>query len=100
MEERNKDGKEMKRRLEEGYDEGGYRSGWQVLSNSIGGLVAAVLWNAVFVPWSLQATLLGKWIRVEDILRRGSYADGSWCPVSRIRDENEWSRRLIFMGLG
>lgn len=92
----------MKRKLEEGYDEGGYRSGWQVLSNSFGGLVAAVLWNGAFAPWSLQARLLGRWIRVEDILRLRSgffYADGSWCPVSRMVGDG-WSRRLIFMGLG
>ncbi|KAF5348292.1 hypothetical protein D9756_010515 [Leucocoprinus leucothites] len=47
-------GKQRKAKLEPGYHEAGYRTGWQVLSNSAAGIVVAVLWNGMFVPDSVQ----------------------------------------------
>ncbi|KAJ7581611.1 integral membrane protein DUF92-domain-containing protein [Mycena floridula] len=43
-------GKNRKALLEEGYEENGYRTGWQVLSNSFSALICCVLWNFWFSP--------------------------------------------------
>jgi len=93
----NKDGKERKARLEDGYQEAGYRSGWQVLCNSLGAVVAAILWNAAFSPQSFQARLVRRWISVN--VGEGIVADGSWCVLSG-KVGNGWSRRFMFAALG
>ena len=96
-------GKDRKARLEDGYHEGGYRSGWQVLSNSFTAFLAAFVWNAAFVPWTIHA-FLGKMIRI-DVARRvfrlseDVIYDGTWCPLST-GVANDWSRILIFTALG
>ena len=97
------DGKDRKARLEDGYHEGGYRSGWQVLSNSASALVAACLWNAAFAPNSFQARILN-WLGfdVNSILRINhleTYSPESWCLLSGSINEG-WSRMLIFASLG
>lgn len=79
------DGKKKKAQLEEGYEEYGYRSGWQVLSNSFSGLVCCVLWNAVYAPRSLQAWLVP--IAWKEPL--------TGCPVA-----GGWSRVFIMGALG
>ncbi|EKM77260.1 hypothetical protein AGABI1DRAFT_115410 [Agaricus bisporus var. burnettii JB137-S8] len=71
-------GKQRKAKLEEGYQEAGYRSGWQVLCNSVCGVAAAVMWNAMF--------------GVE-------YDSSKWCPLDR-EVGNGWSRMLLFVALG
>ncbi|KAJ8469759.1 hypothetical protein ONZ45_g16783 [Pleurotus djamor] len=43
-------GKSKKRLLEDGYEEAGYRTGWQVLCNSIWALLASIAWTVAFVP--------------------------------------------------
>jgi len=100
------DGKKRKAQLEDGYQEAGYRTGWQVLCNSASGFVAAFLWNAAFVPTSIHA-------RVADIvgvdvsatvlqLQMGIVYDGSekgWCPLSRTVASG-WSRTLVLCVLG
>lgn len=44
--------------MEEGYVDAGYRSGWQVLSNSVWAVIAVMLWNATHAPRSVQALVL------------------------------------------
>ena len=97
------DGKTRKARLEDGYHEAGYRSGWQVLSNSASALVTACLWNAAFAPNSIQARILN-WLGVDIISILGinhleTYSPESWCLLSRSINEG-WSRILIFASLG
>jgi hypothetical protein len=91
------DGKQQKAKLEDGYHEGGYRTGWQVLSNSAAGIVAAVMWNGMFVPESAQAWLLR---RVG--LGAGAgvvYSETSWCPLDGSIADG-WSRMLVFAAIG
>ncbi len=98
------DGKDRKAGLEDGHHEGGYRSGWQVLSNSVSALVAACLWNVVFAPNSVHARI-ANWLGVDvnrivlGIKRLDIYSPHSWCPLSGSINEG-WSRTLIFASLG
>lgn len=85
------DGKKTKARLEEGYEEAGYRNGWQVLCNSVWGFIAAVIWNAMYSPGSIQAKFLGGMIKSKE----EAYSSDGWCAV-----KDGWSRRLIFAVLG
>lgn len=99
------DGKKQKARLEDGYQEAGYRSGWQVLSNSAAAVAAAFLWNAIFVPSSIQARLsrnLG--LNVPELLNLGrvpTYDRGptGWCPTD-VAVSDGLSRLLVFAALG
>lgn len=93
--------------MEEGYQEAGYRSGWQVLCNSASALVASFLWNATFAPRSIQAaftrTLLGVDVghSVLGLKKPVAYDRSSegWCPTSTTVS-NGWSRALLFATLG
>ncbi|KAJ3564137.1 hypothetical protein NP233_g8491 [Leucocoprinus birnbaumii] len=72
-------GKQRKAKLEDGYHEAGYRTGWQVLSNSAAGIVAVVLWNGMFVPDSVQA-----WASGGTLLSTGMvYSATGWCPLDK-----------------
>jgi hypothetical protein len=100
------DGKKRKAQIEDGYQEGGYRSSWQVLCNSASGFVAAFLWNAAFVPTSIHARiadLVGVDVSATVLqLQKGIVYDGSengWCPLSRTV-ANGWSRTLVLGVLG
>ncbi|KAJ3793420.1 integral membrane protein DUF92-domain-containing protein [Lentinula aff. detonsa] len=103
-------GKQRKAQLEDGYQEAGYRSGWQVLSNSLAAFVACVLWNTFFSQGSLQAallSLLGAKFNSELVKTFGlksqelsEYGNGnSWCPVDQ-DIAGGWSRVFIFATLG
>ena len=98
------DGKKRKAQIEDGYQEAGYRSGWQVLCNSASGFVAAFLWNAAFVPTSIHARI-ANFVGVDIsamVLRldiRIVYDNQEWCPLSRTV-ANGWSRTLVLSVLG
>jgi len=89
------DGKKRKALLEDGYQEAGYRSGWQVLCNSAAALVASFLWNANFVPTSVQAAIA----RLIFSPREPKPFDNSWCPLSPTVFYGS-SRTLMFVSLG
>ncbi|KAF8152309.1 integral membrane protein DUF92-domain-containing protein [Crassisporium funariophilum] len=100
------DGKKRKALLEDGYHDAGYRSGWQVLCNSVSGLVAAFLWNAAFAPTSIQRAITN-WISLDitksllQLENRVIYNSSSndWCPLSETPARG-WSRALVFACLG
>lgn len=73
-------GKKQKARLEEGYHEAGYRTGWQVICNSLCALLGTALWNIYFVPLSIHAQM-AKSIGFEASADSPVYAPGSWCPT-------------------
>lgn len=90
------DGKKRKAKLEDGYQEAGYRTGWQVLCNSLSGIAAAVLWNALFVPDSGQAWIVRRVVSVE---AGAVYSETGWCPLDR-EIAGGWSRALLFAAMG
>ncbi|KAF9466690.1 integral membrane protein DUF92-domain-containing protein [Collybia nuda] len=85
-------GKKRKVGYEEGYQEAGYRSGWQVLCNSLSALIAASVWNATYVPGSVQAHILSGLVKPEG----RAYTPNGWCVVG----DDKWSRGLVFATLG
>jgi Integral membrane protein DUF92 len=87
------DGKHIKAQREEGYQESGNRTGWQVFCNSFAGLVACILWTALFVPDSFLSLVVGEEHRA---LR---YDPSAWCPLSPDIFKG-WSRALLFASLG
>ncbi|KAF8966823.1 integral membrane protein DUF92-domain-containing protein [Flammula alnicola] len=99
-------GKKRKAQLEDGYQEAGYRTGWQVLCNSASAFVAAFLWNAAFEPTSIHAAIANVvGINVRTSLLHLKYpviydrsVDG-WCPLSGAI-ANGWSRALVLASLG
>ncbi|KAF5374800.1 hypothetical protein D9758_000114 [Tetrapyrgos nigripes] len=103
------DGKQRKAALEDAYHEAGYRTGWQVLSNSFTAFIACVSWNVLFSTTSLQAFLLRAAApelrhRLLNSLQLPSraieYGDGSqWCPLDA-NVANGWSRILVLAALG
>ena len=100
------DGKQRKAKLEEGYHEGGYRSGWQVLSNSATAVAATFVWNAAFEPTSVHAALArAMGVNVaRDVLHLrypvvyDTSPDG-WCPLAP-GVGGGWSRALVLVGVG
>ncbi|KAF8699697.1 hypothetical protein RHS03_07058, partial [Rhizoctonia solani] len=88
-------GKQIKGKLEEGHDVNGYRSGWQVLSNSFTALVASCLWGALFAPESIHAYLIGpfvySWSRVDLNMEK-------FCPIDPYVGGG-WSRALVLVVL-
>ncbi|KXN85181.1 Transmembrane protein 19 [Leucoagaricus sp. SymC.cos] len=90
-------GKQRKAKLEDGYHEAGYRTGWQVLCNSAAGIAAAAVWNGMFVPNSVHA-----WILERVGLGVGTgivYGETVWCPLDKQIAEG-WSRALVFAAVG
>lgn len=90
------DGKQRKAKLEDGYHEAGYRTGWQVLCNSASGVAAAIVWNALFVPESAQAWIVSRVVSVDAGV---VYSETGWCPLDR-KIAGGWSRALVFAALG
>ena len=97
-------GKDRKARLEDGHQEAGYRSGWQVLSNSVSALVVACLWNTIFAPFSIHARI-ANWLglHVSSMVLGINYPEvydaQNWCPLSESIGGG-WSRMLVFASLG
>ncbi|KAF9442918.1 hypothetical protein P691DRAFT_680567 [Macrolepiota fuliginosa MF-IS2] len=91
-------GKQRKAKLEDGYHEAGYRTGWQVLCNSASGVVAAVFWNALFVPGSAQAWIVRRVVTVP-VYAGTVYSETDWCPLDG-KIAGGWSRALVFAALG
>lgn len=90
------DGNKRKAQLEEGFQDAGYRSGWQVLCNSTAGFLAAIFWSVTFtpnvLPWSFFPPGLA--------LSSGPPYDGaSWCPLSATISDG-LSRALLYVVLG
>lgn len=90
------DGHKRKAQLEEGFQNAGYRNGWQVLCNSVAAFFATIVWSVRFapnvLPWSLLAFSNGS--------PQGPLYDGeSWCPLSKHLD-NGLSRAMLFVVLG
>lgn len=86
-------GKATKRRLESAYHEYGYRTGWQVISNSFSALVACVLWNAIYAPDSLPGWIFGSLLRSPEFTTHPAlvhappytspaHPDPRWCPAT------------------
>ncbi|KIM64503.1 hypothetical protein SCLCIDRAFT_1213330 [Scleroderma citrinum Foug A] len=89
-------GNKRKAQLEEGFQDAGYRSGWQVLCNSTAGFLAAIFWSVTFtpnvLPWSFFPPGLA--------LSSGPPYDGaSWCPLSATISDG-LSRALLYVVLG
>lgn len=89
-------GHKRKAQLEEGFQNAGYRNGWQVLCNSVAAFFATIVWSVRFapnvLPWSLLAFSNGS--------PQGPLYDGeSWCPLSKHLD-NGLSRAMLFVVLG
>lgn len=92
------DGKQRKAQYEDGYQEAGYRSAWQVLSNAFTAFVAAFLWNLTYDP---QNNLL---VRVSSIsaptrIPVATY-DQSWCPIVDDPQHTGLTRLFIFAAVG
>lgn len=87
-------GKKRKAQLEEGFQDAGYRTGWQVLCNSVAALTAAVVWSVTFAPNVLP------WSLLPSVLPQGPLYDSEgWCPLSA-NISNGLSRALLFIVLG
>ncbi|KAI0648534.1 integral membrane protein DUF92-domain-containing protein [Trametes meyenii] len=92
-------GKTLKKRLEEGHQDAGYRNAAQVLCNSLSAIVAALLWSALYEPGSGPAQLLRAanvtWLPGEQV----PYNFDEWCPLTPPPSAS-WSRALLFVTLG
>ena len=92
-------GKERKSKLEDGHQEAGYRSAWQVLCNSFTAFVASLLWNGMFVdPKSRSVVSMFPRALPSELLTEGRIYDSEgWCALS---PSSGWSRYLLFVTLG
>lgn len=88
-------GKKRKAQLEEGFQDSGYRTGWQVLCNSIAAFIASIIWSVTFTPNVLPWSLVPSVLHAEGPL----YDTESWCPLSA-SISNGLSRALLFIVLG
>ncbi|KZP10735.1 hypothetical protein FIBSPDRAFT_838150 [Athelia psychrophila] len=89
-------GKTLKMTLEDGFQEAGYRTAWQVLCNSFSAFVAAVIWSVLFAPGSIPRAVASYAGLEADTL---PYTSEGWCPLSP-RMDNGASRALLFAVLG
>ncbi|KAI0669379.1 integral membrane protein DUF92-domain-containing protein [Trametes maxima] len=92
-------GKTLKKKLEEGHQDAGYRNAAQVLCNSLSAIIAALLWSALYEPGSGPAQLLQAanvtWLPGEHV----PYNFDEWCPLTP-PPAASWSRALLFVTLG
>ncbi|OSD02188.1 hypothetical protein PYCCODRAFT_1368246 [Trametes coccinea BRFM310] len=93
-------GKTLKKQLEEGHQDAGYRNAAQVLCNSLTAALTAVLWSALYEPRSWQSWVLeGTGVEQTSIISRVSYNFDRWCPLTP-PPAASWSRVLLFATLG
>ncbi|KAL4071988.1 integral membrane protein DUF92-domain-containing protein [Scleroderma citrinum] len=89
-------GHKRKAQLEEGFQDAGYRTGWQVLCNSMSAFIAAIVWSVTFAPnvfpWSLLVSVL-------ELPKAPLYDGASWCPLSATISGG-LSRALLYVVLG
>lgn len=88
-------GKERKALLEEGHQEAGYRTAWQVLCNSCTAFLASLLWTSLFAKSSLITNALPNNLSSRSEL----YVSDIWCPLSASHGGG-WSRWLLLVTLG
>ena len=89
-------GKTLKAQLEEGHQEAGYRTGWQVLCNSFSAFIASLLWSAMFG----KSAGFERFALTEEMdAHRTAYLPDSWCPLSSVVGLG-WSRWLVLATLG
>lgn len=88
-------GKALKGKLEEGHQEAGYRTAWQVLCNSFSAFLASLLWTGLFTKDSFLRTLLP----LQLAIAARTYNSGLRCPVDDSFGQG-WSRFLLFASLG
>ncbi|KAI6017853.1 integral membrane protein DUF92-domain-containing protein [Pisolithus marmoratus] len=69
-------GNKRKAQLEEGFQDAGYRTGWQVLCNSTAAFVAAIVWSMTFTPNVLP------WSVLPSILPQGPLYDSESCQFA------------------
>ncbi|KAH7908689.1 integral membrane protein DUF92-domain-containing protein [Hygrophoropsis aurantiaca] len=89
-------GKTRKAQLEDGFQDAGYRTAWQVLCNSFTAVMASALWGVLFAPDVLPWSLLRA---VVPVTRSVMYNADDWCPLSPTVS-NGLSRALVFATLG
>ena len=90
-------GKALKSQLEDGHQEAGYRTAWQVLCNSFSALIASVFWTGLFVPESYIYVLLPPFLAQH----KSTYTSSQWCPMdSSVQAGSGWSRSLLLAMLG
>ncbi|KAG8692103.1 hypothetical protein FRC08_010008 [Ceratobasidium sp. 394] len=92
-------GKQLKGTLEEGHNENGYRSGWQVLCNSVSAFIASCLWAAMFAPDSIHAYLFGSILPPDLAWHRANFSMDKTCPLNS-HIGGGWSRTLVLVALG
>lgn len=90
-------GKALKSHLEEGHQEAGYRTGWQVFCNSLSAFIASAVWTALFSrrETGFEELLLPGEMKIF----RTPYTPDAWCPLSREYGSG-WSRWLVLATLG
>ncbi|TFK51454.1 hypothetical protein OE88DRAFT_1659498 [Heliocybe sulcata] len=90
-------GKQLKAQLEDGHQEAGYRSGFQVVCNSFSAFIAAMAWEGLFVPGSLSSLFIHQILGAT--AGGPAYSSNGWCPLSP-NVFHGWSRALVFAALG
>ncbi|TDL23380.1 hypothetical protein BD410DRAFT_820772 [Rickenella mellea] len=88
-------GKNLKEFLEEGHQEAGYRSAWQVLCNSFTAFVATLLWIAMFTNNSVISSIIPHVL----IPKVAPFTPETWCPIA-LNYGDGWSRYLLYLTLG
>ncbi|TBU56519.1 integral membrane protein DUF92-domain-containing protein [Dichomitus squalens] len=93
-------GKSLKKQLEEGHQDAGYRNAVQVVCNSLSAAIAALGWSALYDPhsWVAQALRSLGW-DAELGRHKVEFDIDRWCPLTPPVAAS-WSRALVFVTLG
>ncbi|KAI0363414.1 hypothetical protein BV20DRAFT_958350 [Pilatotrama ljubarskyi] len=93
-------GKSLKKQLEEGHQDAGYRNAAQVLCNSLSAAVAALVWSALYEPNAWPSKVLDA-ANVPQIIsaQKVPFDLDAWCPLMPTPAAS-WSRALLFVTLG
>ena len=93
-------GKALKQQLEEGHQAAGYRNAAQVFCNSLSAAIAALLWSALYDPYSWVAKGLRDLDLDVGLSQHKVWFDvDRWCPLTP-PPAASWSRVLIFVTVG